>query len=186
MQNQNESLLKDFVSKCDQGVFTTAAAAIQQASIPHAKTTKPFLTYEGPLELGDPKRFSDSSISIDVRRYFKTKTAKPPSSSFCAIRKPTISEATIDNRHPNMHGDVILTECTPDYKNISLVRNVRTYKVNDPSCPGGKLDVELKNLVRGYKYGSEIVPITAVDADITKFETIPNFTIIGFIPFDKV
>jgi ATP-dependent DNA helicase 2 subunit 2 len=67
-----------------------------------------------------------------------------------------------------------------------MVRSARTYKINDPSAPGGKRDVDREDLAKGYEYGRTAVHITESDENVTKLETFSGFEIVGFIPNDKV
>jgi ATP-dependent DNA helicase 2 subunit 2 len=73
-----------------------------------------------------------------------------------------------------------------DAPDLAQVRSNIEYKVNDPTWPGGKRDVERDELSRGYLYGSTAVPISTEDENVTKLETVQSFEIIGFIPSDKV
>lgn len=69
---------------------------------------------------------------------------------------------------------------------LEAVRNARTYKVRDDSAAGGARDVEREDLARGYEYGRTAVHIAESDQNVTKLETTKSFTIIGFIPVEKV
>jgi len=69
---------------------------------------------------------------------------------------------------------------------MSIVRSARTYKINDPSAPGGKRDVDREDLAKGYEYGRTAVHISESDENVTKLETFSCFEIVGFIPNDKV
>ncbi|POS88201.1 hypothetical protein EPUL_000345, partial [Erysiphe pulchra] len=179
LKEQNESFLQDFVKKCNMGIFGTAAAAVEQISKPSVKVSKAYVTYEGRLELGDSKKNTNSSIYIDVKRYFKTKKAKPPSASRYVIKAPITEKVNEDQADRVTANDFI------NSGDLSIVRNARTYKVDDPSGPGGKKDVPIEDLAKGYLYGRTIVPMNEADEGVTKFDTIQSFTIIGFIPCDE-
>lgn len=69
---------------------------------------------------------------------------------------------------------------------FTAVRQTRAYKVNDPSAPGGKRDVEYDTLAKGYQYGRTAVPISESEHNITKLETVKSFSIVGFVDADKV
>lgn len=114
-------------------------------------------------------------MRIDVDRYFRTKTAKPVSAT-SIVAQPSTSE---QSSHTLQEG--------PDSQGeLSLVRNARTYKVNDESAPGGKKDVEREELAKGYEYGRTAVHISESDENVTKLETFSSFEVVGFIPSDKV
>lgn len=69
---------------------------------------------------------------------------------------------------------------------FSAVKQARSYKVNDPEAPGGKRDVEFESLAKGFEYGRTAVHISESEHNITKLETTKSFSIVGFIPRDKV
>lgn len=113
-------------------------------------------------------KYPETAISIDVARYFKTKQAKPVSAKSYVDR---VTDEPID---------IDLA----DADHLTSVTQARTYKVNDPTAPGGKRDVEKDALERGYDYGSTIVPISQSDESVTKLQTIKDFSIMGFVPND--
>ena len=142
--------------------------------MPRIKTTRPFKTYDGPLTLGNPEQY-ESAISINIERYFKTKSARPPTASAVVVKSevgPTQSTQTLDE--------------VESAGGFSAVTTLRTYKIEAPDEPGGKKDVDSKDLARGYEYGRTVVHISESEHNITKLETTRSFTIIGFIPNDKV
>lgn len=69
---------------------------------------------------------------------------------------------------------------------FNSVKQHRNYKVNDPSAPGGKRDVEFEELAKGYSYGSTAVHVAETEWSITKLETSKSFSVIGFIASEKV
>jgi ATP-dependent DNA helicase 2 subunit 2 len=119
---------------------------------------------------------------IDVKRYFKIRVAKPVSAS-SFVSKTSITSAQSPN---TLNGDVDMTDAPANGDDLSAVRNARTYRVNDASAPGGKRDIVREELAKGYEYGRTAVHISELDENVTKLETIRSFSIIGFIPSDKV
>ena len=79
-----------------------------------------------------------------------------------------------------------MTEAPATANDLTSVKSTRTYRVNDPTAPGGRRDVDREVLARGYEYGSTAVPISESEENVTNFETKQSFSIIGFIPSDKV
>ncbi len=73
---------------------------------------------------------------------------------------------------------------------LAAVKNERKYVVKAvgdyPNAVDGKMTVGRDELARGYEYGRTAVPISEADENVTKLETFSEFTIIGFIPYDKV
>ncbi|KAA8568722.1 hypothetical protein EYC84_007721 [Monilinia fructicola] len=164
----NEKLLKYLTENCSDGMFATTEEAIKALATPVIKVTREYKTFEGLLTLGDPVKYPETAVSIDVARYFKTHQAKPVSARSFVDR---IIDGPIEVDLP-YSGD------------LTSVRQARTYQVNDPTAPGGKKDVEREALERGYEYGSSIVPINPSDENVTKLQALKDFSIIGFIPND--
>ncbi|KAK6542229.1 ATP-dependent DNA helicase II subunit 2 [Orbilia ellipsospora] len=161
---ENESALKRLCDDCD-GVFGTIAEAIEEIQRPRIKKTRPVPSFRGCLTIGDESSNPGSALIIDVERYPRTMVAKPPSASSFAI----ISEEASN-------------------ENLQKIRNTRSYQVEDESAPGQSIDIDREDMAKGYLYGRTIVPISAEDAEIVKFETFASLRIIGFIPrssFDR-
>jgi ATP-dependent DNA helicase 2 subunit 2 len=150
------------------------AQAVEELAIPRIKPVRPFKAYDGPLTLGDPST-SENALSIYVERYFKTKRAIPPAASTVVINQGVASQSETLDEDTEMGG----TE-------FSGVKQMRTYKVDDPEAPGGKRDVDFEELEKGYSYGRTVVPISESDMRITKLSTKKSFTILGFVPFSSV
>jgi ATP-dependent DNA helicase 2 subunit 2 len=116
-------------------------------------------------------------MEINVERYFKTHVARPQPASTVVMKNesgPTQSTETVAG--DEMEGII----------EFSGVKQARTYKVNDPDAPGGKKDVEFETLAKGYEYGRTAVPISESEHNVTKLESTKGFSIVGFIPWDKV
>jgi ATP-dependent DNA helicase 2 subunit 2 len=119
---------------------------------------------------------------IDVERYFRTHIAKPVSAKSFIAKTPMASTQSSNT----INGDIDMTDAPANGDDFTVVRSSRTYRVNDPSAPGGRRDIELEELARGYEYGRTTVHISESDENVTNFETTQSFSIIGFIPNDKV
>jgi len=185
-KKHNEALLKRLTEGCKRGLFATAAEAIEGLSIPDLKTVRPYKTYEEKLALGDPARYPETTMYIDVVRYFKTKPATAVSASSFVTRASTANEDSSVQSSNTLPGDTEMIDAQPVGGDLSAVRSARTYKINDAAAPGGKRDVGYQELEKGYEYGRTAVPISASDEIVTKLETKKSFSIIGFIPNDKV
>jgi ATP-dependent DNA helicase 2 subunit 2 len=179
LQATNEVILKGLVDKCEEGVFGTAAAAIEDISVPRVKEVRPFASYKGQLMLGDPEKY-DTAMCIDVERYTRTKVAKPPSASSFVVSESAALESGPSSHTLANTGDVEMGET--GVEGLSSVKNSRTYKVIDESAPGGKRDVDRDELASGYEYGRTAVYISESDLNVTKLETVQSFSIVGFIP----
>lgn len=149
-------------------MFATTEEAIEALATPVVKVTREYKSFEGPLTLGDPMKYPETALSINVARYFKTHQAKPASAR-------SFVDRIVD-------GPVDLEQL--DSGDLASVKQARAYQVNDPTAPGGKRDVERDALERGYEYGSAIVPINKSDENVTKLQALKDFSIIGFVPND--
>ena len=168
--------MRKLTEACDNGTFGTMADAIDRLDTPTVKTPKPYKTYDGKLTLGDPNAFP-AAINIDVERYFKTHLARPLGASTVVTKQDQPGSQTTETVDGNDMMDGV---------EFTGVKQARTYKVNDPDAPGGKRDVEFESLAKGFEYGRTAVHITESEHNITKLETQKCFTILGFIPWDRV
>ena len=174
--------MKSLTDQCKDNAFGTAAEAIDDTMVPRVKQSRPYKTYTGQLTLGDPEIYV-TAMSIDIERYFRTHRAVPASASSFVIRSDlSIEEASVST----LDDDVAMGGTSGPEGGFAAVKTARTYKVNDESAPGGKRDVDRDELARGYEYGRTAVHIAESDENVTKLETIQSFTIIGFIPCEKV
>lgn len=132
------------------------------------------------VELGNTVEYPETAMSIDVKRITKTKIApRPPASDF--VTRPVVEGGV---QSSNSHQDTEMTDAPAG--GMVRVRNNIGYEINDASGAGGKRDIERDELAKGYRYGSTIVPMEAANEATTQFETTQSFSIIGFIPWDKV
>lgn len=169
--------MRGLADKCEKSIFGTAAEAIEDLSIPRVKDYRPYVTFKGQLTLGDPEKY-DTAMCIDIERYFRTKVAKAPSASSYVV-----AEVAGDNE-----GDVKMEDIplSAQGDGLTSVKSARTYKIVDESAPGGKRDVDRDDLAQGYEYGRTAVAIAESDQNITKLETVASFSIVGFIPAERV
>lgn len=115
-------------------------------------------------------------MNINVERYFKTHLARPLGASTVVLKS---ENAATQSTH-TMEAEEM------DGIEFSAVKQARAYKVNDPDAPGGKRDVEFDSLAKGFEYGRTAVHISESEHNITKIETTKSFSIVGFIPWDRV
>ncbi|KAE9379177.1 putative Ku family DNA helicase [Stipitochalara longipes BDJ] len=180
-KQQNESVLRHLIELCDNGVFGTALDAVANLAIPDIKSTKPYSSYEGRLALGDPEKYEKTAMYIDVKRYFCTKIAKPVSAKSFVTKTPLASTQSSNT----LNDDIDMTDAPANGDDLSTVRSSRRYRVNDLIAPGGRRDIQQEELARGYEYGRTTVHISESDENVTNFDTVKSFSIIGFIPSDK-
>lgn len=174
----NEEVLKTLCADCNNATFGTLAQAIDEMQIPRVKAVRPTPTYKGMLTLGNPEEY-ETALSIGVERYPKVMQAKPQTSSKFVLRgdmstsQPTQSSATVSN------GD------TAAHDGLAAVKQARMYQIEDEDAPGGKRDVEMDELSKGYEYGRTAVHISESDRNVTTYETTAGLDIIGFVNKDK-
>jgi ATP-dependent DNA helicase 2 subunit 2 len=171
------------VQACNKGIFGTAAEAIAETSVPGVKATRPYAPYKGRLQLGDIEQYPETALYIDVERYFRTKAAKPPSASSFVTRSSIANGEASAQSSNTLPGDTEMPDVGGD---LSAVKMTRNYQVNDPGSYSGKKDVDRDDLAKGFEYGRTAVHISESDENVTKIETFQSFTIIGFIPSNKV
>lgn len=152
------------------------AEAIEDLATPKIKRVGLVKKYDGPLTLGDPKTF-ESAINIQVERWPVTKVKAPDAASTVVLKSdPTGTQSTMTLDYD----DGALDESA-----FNSVKQHRSYKINDPTAPGGKRDVEFEELAKGYSYGSTAVQVAEAEWNITKLENMKDFSIIGFISNEK-
>ncbi|PBP26561.1 putative ATP-dependent DNA helicase II subunit 2 [Diplocarpon rosae] len=174
VKRHTEDVLKRLTESCKDADFATVAEAIDSLATPSVKKIKIFKHFEG---LGDFTKYPESAMFIDVQRYFKIKQAKPPSASNYASRAAAAPGQSFNTAQDD-------TEMV-DAPGLATIKTSVKYQVADTTAEGGKLDVERKDLAKGYYYGSTAVPFSEDDYNTTKFESKQSLSIIGFIPSDK-
>lgn len=165
----NEEAFQRLATECN-GLYGTLAQAIDELSIPRIKTVKPIPSFKGFLTLGNPEEY-DSAMAIDVERYPRVMVQRPPAASQFVIR----SNMAPGETQPSADLDGGAQD------DLAAVKNARTYQVADESAPGGKKDVEMEDLAKGYSYGSTAVPISESDRNVTTFETKQGLDLVGFV-----
>ena len=169
-KRENEEKLKQFVGRLKEGEFATLAEAVDGLDVPRAKVTRPYKSYDGPLTLGD-------GVVIQVERYFKTHRAAPASATSVVVKGGEGGEGGEDE------GESVPPEKDGEF---APVKQSRSYKVVDPTAPGGQRDVDFEALAKGYEYGRTAVHISESEHNITKLETAKAFELVGFVQRDKV
>jgi len=171
----NEAMLKQLCDDCN-GTFGTLMQAVDELGIPRVKSTRPVAGYKGYLTLGNVEEY-DSGLAIDIERYPKIMEAKPPSASKFVTRSDmAVGEATQSTT--TLDGDDTV-QSTND--GLAAVKTARTYQVGDESAAGGKRDVSLDELAKGYEYGRTAVHMSESDQNVTMYETKAGLDIIGFV-----
>ncbi|KAL5604528.1 uncharacterized protein BROUX77_004714 [Berkeleyomyces rouxiae] len=175
-KQRNERTFRQLAAEAD-GQYANVGEAIADLDIPVAKPVRPFKTYDGFLSLGTegngPSEIAPNNLMIGVERYFRTKTAPSMVS--------TIVIARSDGENPTDQAqDTEMKDA--DFEPVKISR---TYVVEDPRAPGGKRDVPLEDLAKGYEYGRTAVHINKSDENVTNLETRKSFTILGFIDASK-
>ncbi|RAL10388.1 ATP-dependent DNA helicase 2 subunit KU80 [Aspergillus homomorphus CBS 101889] len=178
---ENEVILRSLVEDCD-GAYGTLEQAVAELQIPRIKNVRVTATFKGFLQLGNPEEY-DTAVRIPVERYFRTHAAKPPSASQFVLR----SDLAASQEQPESSATMAGTQGTQptDGSSLTNVRNLRAYQVTDEEAPGGKRDVELGDLAKGYEYGRTAVHISETDENITILETYAALELLGFIQSDR-
>ena len=173
VKSENEAIFRKLCNDCN-GSFGTLDQAISELGIPAVKTTRSQRTYKGPLTLGDGEKFP-KALRIDVERYPKTMPAKAPTASNFVVRGDIATQSTQAMAPTLAHGETV------PINGLASVKNARTYQVKDEDAPGGRKDVPVDELSKGYEYGRTAVHISESDESVTKLDTTPSLDIIGFV-----
>ncbi|KAG0647032.1 ATP-dependent DNA helicase II subunit [Hyphodiscus hymeniophilus] len=172
----------------DKSEIKVFAEAIEYLSMPQVKPTRPYSCFQGKLSLGNWKEYEETALYIDVNRYFKTKQKKPESAS-TVVSRPTKGAMSGQSSSHTIGGDLEMDDAPAFNGDMAAVKNDRVYTVkaaeDDSTAENGKLTVDRDELAKGYAYGSSAVAISEAEQNIVKLETFAEFTIIGFIPWDK-
>ncbi|KAK1147444.1 ATP-dependent DNA helicase yku80 [Aspergillus melleus] len=177
---ENEALLRSLVEDCDGG-YGTLEQAVSELEIPRVKSVRVTSSFKGFLQLGNSEEY-DTAVRIPVERYFRTHVAKPPTASQFVLRSD-VSEQ--ENPESSATLDVQKDSQSTDSNNLTAVRPLRTYQIDDESAPGGKIDVERDQLAKGYEYGRTAVHIDETDEGITTLDTFAGLELLGFIQTDN-
>lgn len=167
----NEAVLKQLCEDCS-GAFGTLAEAVDELENPRTKSTNPTPSYKGYLTLGNIEQYEDA-MSIEVERYPKTSQAAAPSASKFVIRHGPEATQTDENGTQALDG-------------LEAIRRHTNYQVEDENEAGGKKDIPLDELSKGYEYGRTAVHISESDQNVTMYETTPGLDIIGFVDANQV
>ncbi len=124
-------------------------------------------------------RYPETAMYIDVKRYTRTKVAKPVSATSFAVH---ITSAESSN---TISGDTEMPDA-PAGDDLVAIRRSVTYTVNDPSAAGGKKHLDITDMAKGYSYGRTAVPFSELEEGVTKLHAKQDFSIIGFIPNEGV
>ena len=164
----------------------TLAQAIDELGEPRVKATRPVPSFKGIMSLGDPEKY-DSAMCIDVERYPRTMIRRPQAASQFVHRSDySNGQAALAAASTQSSHTVAESGEGANQSNLTSVRHARTYQIEDSEAPGGKRDVAIEDLAKGYEYGRTAVAISEADQAVTKLETQAAFEIVGFIPWSNV
>ena len=178
-KEHNEQLLRN-LAEASGGVFGTMADAITQLAIPRLKTVKPVTSYKGQLTLGDPSKY-ETALCIDVERYPKVMVAKAPTASKYVVRSGLEPGGSSTQSSATMRNDAMDVD-----DSLAAVKQARSYQVDDAEAPGGKREVAVEELAKGYEYGRTAVPISESDFNVVRLESSASLDIVGFVDARQV
>ncbi|KAI5793617.1 putative Ku family DNA helicase [Pyronema domesticum] len=169
-KKRNEETLRGLCEQVE-GNFGTMQEAVEELWRPRLKVVRPVASYKGTLSLGDEIGYRETSLEMGVERYPRTAAAKPVSAS-----RFVVGETPAEKEEGTKTGGI-----PSSGQALEPVRQARTYAIENPAEPGGKQEVEQEELVKGYKYGRTIVPISKTDEEVTIYPTEPSYRIVGFM-----
>nr|POE88243.1 atp-dependent dna helicase ii subunit 2 [Quercus suber] len=181
---ENEEIWKTLCSDLgDLGTCGTLAEAVDELQNPRIKNVKGTAVYKGFLTLGNPEAF-DTALAIDVERYVKVMIAKPPTASRFVVRHDMAAGEATQSSAALAYADDELKE--EGHDGLTAVKSARTYTVQDDNAPGGRKELDLDELSKGYEYGRTAVHISESDRNVTMYETLAGFDIVGFVARSQV
>jgi ATP-dependent DNA helicase 2 subunit 2 len=146
------------------GSFFSGEEALESVEGFATKEVSLTTLYRGPLTFGESTSHLDSALSIDVYIYNKTSELK-----FNSAKK-------FSSLAENVPKDL-------NDKNFGTVETVYEYKVRkDEDIPGISEDKGqiVTEIIRGFRYGSHIIPFTPEDQEAALFTTTKSFQILYF------
>ncbi|KAI2200552.1 ATP-dependent DNA helicase yku80 [Ophidiomyces ophidiicola] len=179
LKAENESFFKQLVEDCE-GMYGTISQAIDEMATPRVKVVRGIPSFKGDLKLGDSVAY-DTALTVQVERYYRTYVARPPTASAFVISTATSKEHDTADSSMTIQNLESSNQAATSTSNLTSVRNVRSYQVDDKTSPSGKKDVEREDLAKGYEYGRTAVHISTSDENITRLDTEAALEFIGFI-----
>ncbi|KAJ3009384.1 X-ray repair cross-complementing protein 5 [Thoreauomyces humboldtii] len=169
IKKDNEAFLRNFAEELSGPFFRSdeAAEALDQL---RSKDVNMTALFSGALTLGDPELHPESCLSIQVKAFNKTTELKLPS----AKKWSTLAESLPAEEREN-----------PTFGTVAMDR---TYKLaigddgtGDPGSAQDDRPLTKEDLVRAYKYGKTLVPMSTEDEEGMKLKTTKGMSIIGFL-----
>nr|POF17338.1 atp-dependent dna helicase ii subunit 2 [Quercus suber] len=183
-KGENEQILKTLCTDLgDLGTCGTLAEAVDELQNPRIKSVKGTAVYKGFLTLGNPETF-DTALAIDVERYVKVMIARPPTASRFVVRNDMAAGEATQSSATLSYGDESVKQ--EGHDGLTAVKSARTYTVQDDDAPGGRKELDLDELSKGYEYGRTAVHISESDRNVTTYETHAGFDIVGFVARSQV
>ncbi|KAL2315645.1 hypothetical protein POMI540_1105 [Schizosaccharomyces pombe] len=169
-KKENEVRIQEFVESC-HGQYCTFQQIYNNIGKPWVRKVRPVAIFRGTFSIGN-RDSKDTSISIQVERYPRTRLTKPPTSSAFYENDMSKNYECLNIENSNVENKSMESDA---------VSTVRSYMVRDPKT-NDSFEVKREDLESGYSYGRTIVPISRSDEDVLALDTIPGYEILGFIP----
>ncbi|GJJ08784.1 hypothetical protein Clacol_003003 [Clathrus columnatus] len=172
IKRENEVFYSKFSKSLNECIVGTTAFALQECFRPDIKMTKSVLM-KSKLRIGDTEGRPEEAIELNIRTSKCTAISRPPSLKKFAKRK---------FQPDHMDVDLVDTYIPLERKTEYVVQRETHGQDDDDDdkTEGGAEEiVEKEELVRGYKYGANFVPIEEED-EFERLEPNAGVDICGF------
>ncbi|KAJ3154968.1 X-ray repair cross-complementing protein 5 [Geranomyces michiganensis] len=179
---KNETFLREFVATLEHTIWSGDTAADFLGSL-RSKEVRPTPVFRGPLILGDTELYPERSLSIPIAAYNKTSEAKLPTAKKWSSLAESIPDA------PRLDESFGRVDMERKYKFVAAedvdLNNVDAGAGSD-GADEEDADINKEDLVRAYKYGKTLVPLSVEDEAAMKLQTQKGMSVIGFVKRELV
>ncbi|KAJ3176406.1 X-ray repair cross-complementing protein 5 [Geranomyces variabilis] len=179
---KNEAFLREMAASLEHTIWSGDTAAEFLNSL-RSREVKPVPVFQGPLVLGDAELYPERSISIPVAVYKKTLEAKIPSAKNWSSLAENIPDA------PRLDESFGRVDMDRTYKFV-VAEDLDPNNVDAGAATGAPdeedAEVDKADLVRAYKYGKTLVPLSIEDEAAMKLRTVKGMSVIGFVKRELV
>ncbi|KAI8590134.1 SPOC like C-terminal domain-containing protein [Geranomyces variabilis] len=179
---KNEAFLREMAASLEHAIWSGDTAADFLNSL-RSREVRPSPVFRGPLVIGDTELYPERSISIPVAAYNKTAQATLPTAKKWSSLAENIPDA------PRMDESFGRVDMERKYKFVAA-EDLDPNNVDAGAATGAPdeedADVDKADLVKAYKYGKTLVPLSAEDEAAMKLRTVKGMSIIGFVKRELV
>ncbi|KAF2668511.1 SPOC domain-like protein [Microthyrium microscopicum] len=179
----NEEQLCNLVLEAS-GTMTPVYKAVSELGIPSHRTVRAVTTYKGTLTIGHIGKFEEQSMKIEIQQWPLIMPATAQSAKTFLVQR---EDKEGEHAGGSAESSATLQQSAPKEGEETLLPSKRTYgkQIEDPTAPGGKIDVDKEQLEKGYVYGRTAVHIGTDDMGVVNLDTEAGLEVVGFVARDK-